>query len=529
MESIQHRSRGWSGNGIWVTKTASPAARSHLRLALLLSGSALLGKIAGFIREILFARVLGTNFIADSYRAGVTAVLLPINPLQSDIIPSVLIPLHREWSAEGRGSQMFTPLLALFGLISSLLAVLAWVLAGTWVGFIVPGFDRMAHDTTVALVRVMALGMPASVMMGWISCIEISVGRLRITTLRSPLQNVVAIVGVAVLSATGQPIFLAISFTAGFWALALVGGYLLWREGEIALDGLRLRAGLDAGSALLKRVRPLFVLPIFDQITLLVERFAGSDLGVGAIASLDYARTLTDTAMYLIGQPLGYVVLAQDALEGERVRARVEALARPLLALGLPASLYMVVFAPQIVQLAYQRGAFNAHGVMLTAAALRGIGCGLWAAMLGYVLTRILNASARNALVARAMVAGSIANVVINLFATRYLGTFGLGVGEAARGITILICAATLMGCGWMILTLILKSMPILVIFALIISGIRQLNLATLPTLLFSGSVLAIVIFWGIRTELKMLLPRLWPRRSGDDPTGRGDAPKERS
>jgi len=478
----------------------------------MLCGGALLGKIAGFIRELIFARLLGASFIADSYRGAVTASLLPVMPLQADMVFCVLIPLHRQWKVEGRAAQLFTPLIVLFGLISSLIALMVCVFADDWVGFIVPGFDPAAHAVTTLLVRVMALGVPASVMTACLSCIEISVGRSRITTLRALVQNIVTIVGVLALAATARPITLALSFTSGFWILLLVGGYLLWKEDEIAFRYIRLTNGIEAARIFVKRTRPLFAQPVLDQLNTLIERFAGSNLGVGSIAALEYSRTLTDTAQYLVGYPIGYVMLAQEALTGAQARARVETIARPLLAVAMPISLYIVIFSPEMVQIIYQRGAFDAHAVTLTAGALRGIGCGLWAAVLGYILLRMLSASARNGIVVCVVAAGSMVNILINFLATPLFGTFGLGLGETARGVAILVCVSFALGCSRMILQLVLNLIPALVVVGAVSYGIRGMMLPMLPSLVLAGAAVGVVALFGVRPELVILLRRIWPR-----------------
>ena len=72
-----------------------------LRLAGWLVGGAVFGKVLGFAREVEMARLLGANIVADSFRGALTAVLLPVAPMQTDMLPSALIPLHRSWSEDG--------------------------------------------------------------------------------------------------------------------------------------------------------------------------------------------------------------------------------------------------------------------------------------------------------------------------------------------------------------------------------------------------------------------------------------------
>src|SRR5258706_2074409 len=67
---------------------------AHIRMVTMLASGAVLGKMLGFARELLMARVFGATLIADSFRGSVTAVIMPLNPLQNESVPAVLIPMQ---------------------------------------------------------------------------------------------------------------------------------------------------------------------------------------------------------------------------------------------------------------------------------------------------------------------------------------------------------------------------------------------------------------------------------------------------
>ena len=431
-----------------------------VRLVGKLAGGALLGKLLGFAREIEMARLLGTNIVADSFRGGVTAVLLPIAPLQGDLVPSVMIPLHRAWSEEGRAPQMFACLVAVFTAAAAVLAALVFCFAASWVGVLVGGFVPEAQALTIRLTQVMALAMPASVVSACLSSVEISIGRSRITALRASVQNLGIMGGVLLMAFTGEPLWIAWGFVLAFNLIALYGGWSLWRAGALALGGIRPRLVWDAGRIFLGRVRPLLAIPLADQGSILLERFLASTAVTGTLASLDYARTLTESALFLVSQPIGYVVLTKDAGEADTVRARVGAIAGPMLALAIPASVFLAVFAPDIVRLVFARGAFGEQAVQLTAGALRGISIGLWAATLGWVLIRIVNSAGRNGAAAAVLGTAYAANALLNLLLVSRLGSLGLGLGEAIRGLVLLGGTAAVLGCGWLMLRKLLLMVP---------------------------------------------------------------------
>jgi putative peptidoglycan lipid II flippase len=424
----------------------------------LISG-ALVGKLLGFAREIEMARLLGANIVADSFRGSLTAVLLPVAPLQSDSLPSVLIPLHREWQEQGcdpaQRSAALTMLLTLF---ATLVALGVYALAAPWVGVLVGGFDAAAQALTINFVQVMALAIPASVLSAVLSAIEIAVGTSRIAAIRASFQNLCMMIGIAVMAFASQPLAVPWSFVIAFNLVAIYGGVTLLREGTLSLRGMHLQVIAEVGMSFWRRFRTLLAIPLADQGNILLERLLASGVGIGALASLDYARTLTESTFYLVSQPIGYVVLTRAAGKLRNARGDIEQISQRLLALGLPVSVFIAVFATDIVRVVFARGAFDEHAVMLTTGALRGISVGLWAAMLGWVLVRMVNASGRHGVAAIVIVSAYAGNALVNFAVVPHLGTLGLGLGEATRGLLLLGGTALALACSGLLLRCVARA-----------------------------------------------------------------------
>jgi putative peptidoglycan lipid II flippase len=225
------------------------------------------------------------------------------------------------------------------------------------------------------------------------------------------------------------------------------------------------------GADFFKRLRVLLALPLAEQGNVWVERMMASRLTTGAVASLDYARSLTESAFLLISQPVGMAVLSNHPPKD--VHAQTEALLRPLLALTLPVSAFVVVFSTDIVRLVYFRGAFGEEALLLTSHALRGIAFGLWAATLGWVLVRLLNGAGRNGMAALIIVLAYIVNMAFNLLTSTLYGSAEqgmllLGLGEASRSIVLLVGMVLVLGERRKVLTLMAFALlPALLMFAL--------------------------------------------------------------
>lgn len=440
-----------------ATAPASPPAGTR-RLAILLIGGALLSKILGLVREILIARAIGASVIADSFRGAQTAVLLPIALLQNETVPAVLIPAYREWNEQGVAPRRFAALSLALVLTASVIFLLVEAAAPLWIHMLLGGFGEHARKMTIAFTRVMALAMPASALLCCLSAAEIARGQSRIASLRATLLNVAVIIGVPILLLTGRPIALAWAFSIAFNGVAGWGLWMLIREGAIDPTLPSPRAVWDALVIYFRRLRPLMLQPVAEHAQIWIERLLASALAVGTLASLDYARTLTDSAVLLISQPLGLAVLSAGPSRNQR--AQVDALARPVLALAIPGSIFLFCFAPEIVTLVFHRGAFNAAAIESTSEPLRGIATGLWAATLGWILVRILNSVGRNRRAAATVAAAYLANALFSALLIHRLGGFALGFGEAVRGIVLLAGVSLALGCARDVLMLLLTALP---------------------------------------------------------------------
>jgi putative peptidoglycan lipid II flippase len=252
---------------------------------------------------------------------------------------------------------------------------------------------------------------------------------------------------------------------------------------------------LCEGAEFLRRLFPLLAIPAAEQGHIWIERLLASRLVTGAVASLDYARTLTESTLPLVCQPLGLAVLASHTPKD--AQAQIEAIVRPVLAVAVPASVFLFVFAPDVVRLVFHRGAFTETGVILTSQMLRGISVGLWAATLGWILLRVLNTSGRNVLAAVIIVAAYGSNIAFNLLTAGTQEASGaslllFGLGEATRSYVLLAGIMLALDCrGRLFLLMLMATIPASVM-GLLCWHIHEAVTGTLPRLLAGGLACAI-------------------------------------
>lgn len=479
------------------------------RVAFLLMSGALISKVLGFVREILMAQIIGVAMVADGFRTAVTLILLPIAFLQNESMPAILIPMQQDAQARGEAPRRLASLTIALTLIALAITLLTEVFAVAFVDAVVKGFSAEGHALTATFVHIMALSMPASVMLNCLAAGEISSSRTRITNARAFFLNVGVIAGLGALALGAPIVTLAWAFTASFNGLAVWATVALWRERRLDFTGLDARLVRDDAVEFLRRLRPFLGLPAAEQGAIWIERLQASRILTGAVASLDYARTLTESALLLVSQPIGLAVLSSRPAEDQD--RRVEVLSRAVLALALPASAFLVVFAPDIVRLVFARGAFGELGVRLTSEALTGIAVGLWASTLGWILLRVLNGTGRSRTAAFILIAAHAVNMAFNLGVFLIVpmdstGVLLLGLGDAARSLVLLAGVAITLGFGRRLLGLIAIGM---------IPAAAMIGLGLLVRMTFGNALVdlvlgAVVCVFTILIAEKILFPEIY-------------------
>ncbi|GGT08680.1 MULTISPECIES: murein biosynthesis integral membrane protein MurJ [Streptomyces] len=187
-------------------------------------------------------------------------------------------------------------------------------------------------------------------------------------------------------------------------------------------------------------IAPVICFAVFRQSQVLVERFLAASLPPGAISHLNYAQKVAQMPMVLSLMicTVTFPVVAQAMAGGEREKARrrvEQDLALASLAV-LTGTALVIGYAPQIIQVLFERGAFTHEDTLATASVMRVYALGLLGHCLVGALSRPFFSTARPTwFPALAMAAGLAVNIGAGAAAVRWWGTGGLAAANAA-GIT---------------------------------------------------------------------------------------------
>lgn len=186
---------------------------------------------------------------------------------------------------------------------------------------------------------------------------------------------------------------------------------------------------------------PVVSYAVGRQAQVLFERYLASPLPAGAISHLNYAQKVAQMPMVLslMVCTVTFPVVARAMADGDWARARVRverdlALAGIVVLLG---AAYVTACAPQLIELLFQRGAFDAQDTASTASVMRVYSCGLLGHSLVGALSRSYFAGSRPTWYpAGAMAAGLFVTVAAGAVAVRLWGVHGIAAANAAGILT---------------------------------------------------------------------------------------------
>ncbi|WP_433543830.1 lipid II flippase MurJ (plasmid) [Streptomyces sp. CA-294286] len=413
------------------------------------------GSLLGLVRDQTIAHLFGAGLESDAFLIAWTVPEMAATLLIEDAMALLLIPafshaLLRRAAAAPDGSEP-DPVRALvtatcprlFGLLACLAGLL--MLGAPWVvRVLAPGFEdpRLAVDCT----RLTSITVLTFALTGYCSAGLRAHGRFL-----APAGVYVAYnVGVIATMLALHTVWGVRAAAAGV-ALGSLLMILVQLPGFVRLVGPRRpgrRTRRSPGTPRAATIRhlgialllPVIAFTLSRQSQVLVERFFASGLPAGAISHLNYAQKVAQMPMVLSLMicTVTFPALAQAMAEGdlERARRRVErdlGLAGAIVLLG---TALVLGYAPQIIEVLFQRGAFDAQDTAATAMVMRLYALGLLGHCLVGALGRPFFSSARPTWYpAASMGAGLAVTIAAGAVTVGPWGVYGIAAANAV-GIT---------------------------------------------------------------------------------------------
>ena len=388
-----------------VTKPPQPAQSSIGRSAFLVAAGIFLSRLAGLVRDRVFAHYFGNSFAADAFRAALRIPNFLQNLFGEGVLSASFIPVYAKLVAEREDEEagrVAGAVFSLLALVTSVL-VLSGVLATPYlIDAIAPGFKGDTRLLTIQLVRVLFPGVGLLVLSAWCLGILNSHRKFFLSYVSPVVWNIAIIVallafGRGATRAEGAAMTARLSRLAIYTAWGSVIGSAVQFLMQLPIV-LRLVPTLHFGitsltgsvRTVIRNFGPVFLSRGVVQLSAYVDAFLASWLPTGAVAALSYAQTLYLLPVSLFGMSVSVAELpAMSSALGNReevaatLRRRIASSTARIAFFVVPSAVGFLALGDVIAGAIYQTGRFTHDDAVYVWAILAGSAVGLVASTVG--------------------------------------------------------------------------------------------------------------------------------------------------
>lgn len=363
--------------------------------AIFVAAGIFLSRIAGLVRERVFAHYFGNSDASDAFKAALKIPNFLQNLFGEGVLSASFIPVYAELLAhelEEEASEVASVVGSLLFLATSALVIVGVFATPFLIDLIAPGFHGEKRDLTIKLVQIFFPGTGFLVMSAWCLGILNSHRRFFLSYVAPVVWNLTIIGFLFWFGPNSQQADLAIMVAYGL----LLGSFLQFAvQVPTALrlaKKIRPRVNLKIKSVrmILKNFGPVVVSRGVVQVSAYIDNVLASLLPTGAVSALAYAQTLYLLPIGLFGMSVSASELPEmsqakgsDEEIGIYLRARLNRGLERIAFFIVPSAAAFLILGDLVVGAVFQTGEFDRQSTLYVWSVLAGSTVGLLASTMG--------------------------------------------------------------------------------------------------------------------------------------------------
>jgi len=374
-------------------ESEQPTAMGHH--AAIVAAGILLSRIAGLVRDRVFAHYFGNSDAADAFRAAFRIPNFLQNLFGEGVLSASFIPVYANLlarDAEDEADRVASAVFCLLSLVVSCFVLVGVLATPHLIDTIAPGFKGAKRELTISLVRILFPGAALLSLSAWCLGILNSHRRFFISYTAPVAWNLMMIA--SLVGFGGHLEQFPLSKTLAWGSVvgsAMQFGVQLPQVAHL-IRRFRLLTGLrmESVQTVIRNFMPVFVSRGVVQISAYVDALLASLLPTGALSALVYAQTLYTLPVSLFGMsvsaaelPIFSSTLGETGEVNAYLRSRLNAGLRQIAFFIIPSAIAFLSLGDVIAGAIYQTGQFTRHDSVYVWAILAGSAVGLLATTLG--------------------------------------------------------------------------------------------------------------------------------------------------
>lgn len=366
--------------------------KSH---ALLVGLGIFLSRIAGLVRERVFAHFFGNSDAGDAFKAALKIPNFLQNLFGEGVLSASFIPVYAQLLAkkhDEEAAKVASVIGSLLFVMTSLLVLIGVFATPFMIDLIAPGFQGEKRELTIRIVQILFPGTGFLVMSAWCLGILNSHRKFFLSYVAPVIWNVTIIVTLVIWGSKQGQFELA---TTVSWGL-VAGSFLQFavqlpsalRLGKKIYPSLNMQIGHVR--TVVANFVPVVISRGVVQISAYIDNMLASLLPTGAVSSLAYAQTLYLLPVSLFGMSVSVAELpAMSQATGseheikEYLQGRLNRGLEQIAFFIIPSVVGFLLLGNLIVGAVFQTGEFQEENTRYVWMVLAGSTVGLLASTLG--------------------------------------------------------------------------------------------------------------------------------------------------
>lgn len=358
----------------------SKGIRTAAQTAVLMAVLTLISKLFGFIREMVMANFFGASFITDAYAMSFTILTVLFGGIITAISTAYMPVYSRINENRGKeaGDSFTSGVINLLFAVTIVISLLGIIFSDQIIAVLASGFSgetaRLASFFVKVLFSYVIFSSSSGILESYLQYKSVFLPQI-ISGYYVSLCTIVAII----ISAYTSYYYLTFGILAGYFLRFITLGLIARRREFHYSPVFKYDATIKE---IMTMAIPTFIGSYALYINQFVDKTLASRLVVGSISALNYASLLTGLITGLtitILSTMIYPKLTQavSLKQYDRYNSILSTGFSIAIMVALPCSLGAMLYSGQIVQIVYERGAFDLKATAMTSSAFLFYAAGL--------------------------------------------------------------------------------------------------------------------------------------------------------
>ena len=416
-------------------KTMVITKNKLIEIGIIITLANILGKILGFIKDILISYYYGASGETDAFFLAMSLPFLILGVFTSGT-DSVIIPQYKRImcnSGREQADMLFSNIINSFIVISLILSFIIFLFPDVLVSLFAPGFVGIQRTNSVNFLRIFSFLGFFHILYCYFCSYNTIYQRIRARAILAFSTNLIVVLSLLIYH---DPLMYVLSAAYIFGSLIsaivpIISSYQLGYRHDFSY------IKHDPEMCQFYRLFiPIMGVAFLSDLNMLVDKFLASNMSVGSISALNYAAKLPSIFDSMLVVGLGIVVLS--SLSDSKARGnnqefvdhatKIIKIASILL---LPVSIFFLTLAPEIIEVIYKRGRFDSGSVDLVSAVLIGYAPLVLFRPLNATFAKILHSIENTITPFYINLLCVIINVILSILLSYILGLQGIAIATS--------------------------------------------------------------------------------------------------